>query len=52
MLKTTPYVMPAIWHGNYIKRQFIFGKNDLTSITAMVVFVRAKVEKEPFKVGV
>ena len=35
LLKTTPCVMPAYWHGEYMKREFIFEENDLYGIEAL-----------------
>lgn len=35
LLKTTPCVMPAYWHGKYMKRKFIFNKYDLYGIEAL-----------------
>lgn len=35
LLKTTPCVMPAYWHGEYMKRKFIFDKYDLYGIEAL-----------------
>ena len=35
LLKTTPCVMPAYWHGEYMKRKFIFEKYDLYGIEAL-----------------
>ena len=35
LLMTTPCVMPAYWHGKYMKRKFIFEKYDLYGIEAL-----------------
>ncbi len=35
LLKTTPCVMPTYWHGNYMKRKFIFEEYDLYGIDAL-----------------
>ena len=35
LLKTTPCVMPSVWHGEYMRRKFIFEKYDLSVIEAL-----------------
>lgn len=35
LLNTTPCVMPAYWHGEYMKRDFIFEEYDLNRIEAL-----------------
>ena len=35
LLNTTPCVMPAYWHGEYLKREFIFEEYDLNRIEAL-----------------
>ena len=35
LLKTTPCVMPTYWHGEYMKRKFIFEEYDLHGIEAL-----------------
>ncbi len=35
LLKTTHYVMPTYWHGEYMKRKYIFDEYDLYGIMAL-----------------
>lgn len=35
LLKTTPCIMPTYWHGEYMKRKFIFEEYDLYGIDAL-----------------
>ena len=38
LLKTSPCVMPTYWHGEYMKRKFIFEEYDLYEIEALKVY--------------